>query len=326
MSGSIIITPGLLPADGSQMTNAKLRQIASPTGQVGPGQITATELSTTVNAALSAATSSITTVTAKAANWNVVAADKGTLFDVSPGASDVTATLPSAVTAGNGWFIWLRKADTGVGRVLTSPVTTPNPLVLSKQDQKSLIYTDGTNYYAIPFLVGIDATGNLVLSNVLNITLVPTNMVQIGGSTALFPGIKASGTTAAFRLADDSSDASITGKNLTATGRILNIGDVAITITSNAGTVDWSLGNSFYTPSAITAATTITISNNVNGQTISFAILQDGTGSRAITWTSTPAIKWPGQSTPGSSGANKWDFYTLNQKNGVLFGIQSANF
>lgn len=326
MSGSCTVTPGLLPADGSQMTNAKFRQVASPTVQVSAGQITATELSSTINSQLSAVTSAITTVTPKAANWNVVVGDKGTLFDVTTGGSDVTATLPSAASAGNPWYIWLRKADTGAGRVLTSPTTTVNPIILSKQDQKTLVYTDGTNFYPIPWLITLDAIGNIVISNVLNITLAPTNMVQIGGATSSFPGIKASGTTASFRLADDTGDASILSKNVTATGRVLNNLDVPVAIASNAGTVDWSLGNSFYTASALGAATTITISNNTNGQTISFAILQDGTGSRAVTWTATPSVKWAGGSTPTSSGASKWDMYTLTQKNGVLYGIQSANF
>ena len=44
MSGSVTITPGYLAADGQPVTEANLRAIAQPTGQVGAGQIGAREL------------------------------------------------------------------------------------------------------------------------------------------------------------------------------------------------------------------------------------------------------------------------------------------
>jgi hypothetical protein len=73
--------------------------------------------------------------------------------------------------------------------------------------------------------------------------------------------------------------------------------------------VDASQSNSF----SVTLGGNRTISNPialVDGYTYVFAIKQDATGSRTVTWGS--KFKWPGATAPTlSTGANKTDIFTF---------------
>jgi len=98
---------------------------------------------------------------AENANFAITTAQLGTMFQVTTAASTITATLPSAAAAGDGWYCFIRKVDTGAGLVVTSPTTTPAATSVAIQDYVGLFWTDGTNWYTRPWKGTIDAAGNI---------------------------------------------------------------------------------------------------------------------------------------------------------------------
>lgn len=104
---------------------------------------------------------------------------------------------------------------------------------------------------------------------------------------------------------------------------------IANTITTNAHTVDLSLGNMFNL-SLANAAITVSFTNPpISGISSSFTLhcKQDATGSRVITWPA--SVKWPNASPPTmSTGANKIDifsFFTLDGGTTYLGALSLAN-
>lgn len=85
-------------------------------------------------------------------------------------------------------------------------------------------------------------------------------------------------------------------------GSLLNTG-----VAAGTTTIDWSLGNvqRLQMPAG---NTTVAFTNLVPGEEFKLAVQQDGTGSRLITWPTSPAIKWSGGSAPTlTTTANKTD-------------------
>lgn len=73
-------------------------------------------------------------------------------------------------------------------------------------------------------------------------------------------------------------------------------------------TFDCSVTN-FFVTEALGGNRTFVFSNVTTGQPFTLVVLQDGTGSRTITW---PAnIKWQGGTAPATSGANAYDVFTF---------------
>lgn len=99
----------------------------------------------------------ITADVAKNANFTVTSAQMGVMFQVTTGASNVTATFPSAVSVGDTFYFFLRKADTGTGLVLNSALSDS----VGVQGHTTLYWTDGTNWYARAWFGAIDASGNI---------------------------------------------------------------------------------------------------------------------------------------------------------------------
>ena len=67
-------------------------------------------------------------------------------------------------------------------------------------------------------------------------------IIGIGGVTSSQPGLKASGTTLAVRLADDSADAPLTSGSLTASGTVIfstSSTPASASATGTAGTITW---------------------------------------------------------------------------------------
>jgi hypothetical protein len=115
---------------------------------------------------------------AKSADYTVATTDRGKLFEMTTGASNKTFTLPAAATAGNGFFVLLRKADTGAGKVLTSPSLTG----LGVQGHTSLVWTDGTSYYKRDFYGSFDTSGNYTLTSAGSMTLTPGSASTLGSN------------------------------------------------------------------------------------------------------------------------------------------------
>lgn len=82
------------------------------------------------------------------------------------------------------------------------------------------------------------------------------------------------------------------------------------TYASPTTTIDWSDKTKGKIRSlTLTGNTTIAFSNAVVGQAILIRLIQDGTGSRTVTW---PTIKWPGGSAPTlTTTASKIDAFLI---------------
>lgn len=99
--------------------------------------------------------------TAKVANFTVVNGDVGKRFDVTTGASTITATLPSAPPTD--FYIWLKKSDAGAGTVRTSPVIAVSPVAMATINDLALVFWDATaeNWVSVTLPSGVvpaDAT------------------------------------------------------------------------------------------------------------------------------------------------------------------------
>jgi hypothetical protein len=94
------------------------------------------------------------------------------------------------------------------------------------------------------------------------------------------------------------------------------------TSTISASAIDWSVSNSFY--KALSANTTFTFSNAVDGQVITICLLNT-TSNYTVTW---PTIKWAGGTAPTMTTGAKYDVYTIyyNATVGAYFGSYVQNF
>ncbi|MBL8002854.1 MAG: hypothetical protein JNL05_12935 [Flavobacteriales bacterium] len=84
-------------------------------------------------------------VLTKNADFTVALNERGCVFRVTTGSATITATLPSASTAGNGFVVVIQKADTGSGTVVTSPATAP----LLHEDDRIILESDGASWIVI---------------------------------------------------------------------------------------------------------------------------------------------------------------------------------
>lgn len=84
--------------------------------------------------------------------------------------------------------------------------------------------------------------------------------------------------------------------------------------------LDWSLSDNFYVP--ISAATTFTFLNTLNGKTVRLAAVMDG-GTHGLTF---PTVKWAGGTQTASSTTATTDLYEFRQINGVIYGTITKNF
>ncbi len=316
MSTTIVITAGKTFGAGETVDNAKLNLLGLPTAAVTPGTVDEADLTTAVQAKLNSVGSMMVANVAKSASWSVLIGDKGTVFEVTTGSSaDVTATLPSAATAGAGFTVWFRKADTGTKRLLFSPATSPDSMSLSKQNQLILLESDGTNW-TVPLLMGLefDVNGNLFTRS---------GFIALGGNDATIPALKVNGTTLQFRLGDDTGDAGITAKSAIFSGAVSNSGWFPLGSLTGSPVIDATKGNRQW--GTITGAlTNVSITGMTEGQPLVVSLLQDGTG-HTVTWT---GITWgAGGGAPTQTiTAAKRDFYSFEKIGSTIFGNQLANF
>jgi len=82
----------------------------------------------------------------------------------------------------------------------------------------------------------------------------------------------------------------------------------AIGSSGSSQTINWTSGAIVTT--TLTANCSITFSGAIAGQTLTMFLTQDGTGSRTVTWSSSP--KWPGGTAPTlTTTASKTDIITM---------------
>jgi len=89
-------------------------------------------------------------------------------------------------------------------------------------------------------------------------------------------------------------------------------------LTPAANVIDWSLSDNYY--AAITAATTFTFLNKMNGKTVRLAAAMSG--NFALTF---PTVKWAGGNQTVHSNLNT-DLYEFHQINGVVYGTITKGF
>lgn len=111
---------------------------------------------------------------AKTTAFTVLGTDKGTVFEITTGSSNVVVTFDST-TQVDGFFVVLRKADSGTGLVTNNK--TVSALGMSGHEYE--IRCDGSNYFE-RFLGGAtDASGNYNFSSAGSITLKPKSTVTL---------------------------------------------------------------------------------------------------------------------------------------------------
>lgn len=153
------------------------------------------------------------------------------------------------------------------------------------------------------------ANGNAVITHSSGIFTVSTGDLRVttaGTNAASVVTVGGTQTLTAKTLTAPTIAASTMSGSHQVTGRIYSDLD---TLTDGVTiTIDFSLGNKFTV--TLGGNRTIAFSNDVAGQAIAIRLLQDGTGSRTITW---PAgIKWAGGSAPTlTTTASKADWIMI---------------
>lgn len=117
-------------------------------------EIDSTQLNTWMNGY---ASYTVASTTNENANFNIAApADNQKEFDVTTGAGTITATLPANPSLSTfPFYIWLKKVDNTAGTVVTSPLIADQKIVLSAQNDKALIWWNGTAWAAKYFAAGV---------------------------------------------------------------------------------------------------------------------------------------------------------------------------
>ena len=133
------------------------------------------------------------------------------------------------------------------------------------------LYHDGTNHY-------ITATGGI-----LNLTNNDVRFKTSGGETML----RAQANGEVELMYDNSTKIATTTTGMSVTGNVVYTGSsltVEDTLTDGS-TITWNAINSPVAKVTLAGNRTITVSNNLGtGQYISVLVIQDGTGSRTLTW------------------------------------------
>lgn len=92
---------------------------------------------------------------AKAANFTALTAEHRVQFDVTTGASNITATLPTVTLGNYPLYYLIKKVDGGAGTVITSPVIDVDPVVLDSINDTALVFWNGSRWVAWTFASGV---------------------------------------------------------------------------------------------------------------------------------------------------------------------------
>ncbi len=160
--------------------------------------------------------------------------------------------------------------DTTVVATLTATQTLTNKTLTSPKVGTAINDTNGNEIIKTP------ATASAV--NEITVT---------NAATTGSPSITATG-------GDDNIDLTLAGKG---TGKVkINASYGAITSDSDGATITFNLATSNLHTVTLGGNRTLALSNASVGQAFVLRLVQDGTGSRTVTWFST--IKWSGGSAP----------------------------
>ncbi len=118
-------------------------------------------------------------------SWAVTAANIGTVFQVTTGASTLTATLPSAAAVGDGFYFFVNKLDVDGPFITSGKVIFSGGLAtaaVAMQNSFALVWTDGVTWYIRWQNDTVDASGNETNSALGSISLQPNNTYQNSGT------------------------------------------------------------------------------------------------------------------------------------------------
>jgi hypothetical protein len=98
-----------------------------------------------------------------------------------------------------------------------------------------------------------------------------------------------------------------------------------VTLT-DAASISWDMATGPVAQVTLGGNRTLNTPTNIdNGRVYSLLVIQDGTGSRTITWPS--EVKWPGGTAPTlSTGANDVDLVSFVARSGNLYGTYALDF
>jgi hypothetical protein len=228
---------------------------------------------------------------------------------------EISGTLSAAVTyqipAGVGGFWSINNAASGAYAV-NFAIAGSNPAVIPAGAGRVLLISDGAQLaYMSGFSPAPGVTGEVIFNSSglfaasTNMTFDGTNLVVAGNVTSgvALNAVNAviSGTLSGAALTTLFAAPPAIGATTPAAARFTSAATPpnAIGNSGAAFTVDASRSNVHAV--TMTAASTMTLSNMVSGQTINVQITQDATGGRVITW---PAgLLWLGGVTPALSAA-----------------------
>lgn len=184
-----------------------------------------------------------------------------------------------------------------------SGLTAPGLYYVANDGSLTLDTNNATNW-VVPILFATSATSGYVLP-------------QSPQSKALIPLAAISGFSTDGTFASN-SDAKISSEKAIKTyvdGKVAVVPTNAI----SASAIDWSLGPSH--SKTLSANTTFTFSNALDGQTINVAVTNTA-GNYTVTW---PTVKWSGGSAPTQTTGAKTDVYTFIKVGSTIYGNVSAN-
>lgn len=276
--------------------------------------------------------------------YQIVAVPTSTTFTYAKTASNVTSAAVSptgtaTVNARRKFAGALRDATDGVFKFFRDATSKPTSTInfseagLTFAPIQTGAITAGGN-------VGI--TGTLGASGNFAINTNKFNVTASSGDTTIAGSLGVTGLTTLNGGISSSGTVTLTG-GVSLSGNVdvqeLRESTVDVTLSSNAGTLDWTLGNIYYIANAPTGNMTFNVTNvptdSSKIMTINVLVTQGSTGYIPGTFQiggASQTIKWAGGSAPSATnGAGKIDIFSFtmfrtSSNTWIVFGTVANNF
>ncbi len=203
---------------------------------------------------------------------------------------------------------------------LTSFTANTTAVAAQVNSNFSTIRTAVNTYCAFLDAASQTFTGNVTVSGTLvstGVLTASTGLTVSAGGAAITGNSTVTGTLGVSALLTASAALTVTTGNFTMSGGQAIAKRVDDGDSSTADTIDWNAGNIHR--SRLTGNCTYTFSNPATGATYRLEVLQDGTGSRTVTWPAT--VKWDNGTTPTlTTTLNKKDIFDFYYNGGAYIG------
>lgn len=173
--------------------------------------------------------------------------------------------------------------------------------------------------------VSISNTSATIVSATTSLGLNSSNQVVVGGQV---PGADGTFLTADSATTGGLKYSTIADATTTVHGFLRADDQKKLTVQAlgsitGATTIDLSLGD--IVRATLIGNISVTLTNPSSDHDYLFEFIQDGTGSRTVTWTTT--VKWAGGATPVATTAiNKKDIFLLHRDTADYLGTATLNF